>query len=108
MTLALMEYRRGNYAEAVNWGNRCLSAQPDPDVTCVATVRSILAMSYYQLGQTEPARAELAKSRELIEKRSKTAFVIYQDGRGMWFDWFIGRILEREAAAMIKASAPTK
>ena len=108
MSLALMEYRRGNYAEAINWGNRCLSAKPDAsDVTCVTTVRAILAMSYHQLGQVEQARSELAKSRELIAERSKTAFVIYQDGHGMWFDWFFGRILEREAVAMIEAPAPT-
>ena len=107
MTLALMEYRRGNYDEAVNWGNRCLSAQSDSlDVTCVATVRAILAMAYFQLGQAEQARSELAKSRELIAERSNTAFVIYQDGHGMWFDWFFGRILEREAATMIETPAP--
>ena len=107
MALALMEYRRGNYAEAVNWGNRCLIAKPDsPDAPCETTVRAILAMAYYRLGQAEPARAELAKSRELIEKRSKTTFVIYQDGHGLWFDWFFGRILEREAAAVIEAPAP--
>ena len=111
MTLALMEYRRGNYAEAVNWGNRCLSAEGaklDPaNAPCVATAQAILAMAYYRLGQAEPARSELAKSRERIEERSKTAFVIYQDGHGMWFDWFFGRILEREAAAMIEAPAPS-
>jgi tetratricopeptide (TPR) repeat protein len=106
MTLALMEYRRGNYAEAVNWGNRSLSAKPDSsEVTCVASVRAVLAMAYHQLGQTEQARSELAKSRELIEERSKTAFVAYEDWHGWWFDWFLGRILEREAAAMIEAPA---
>jgi len=76
------------------------------NVPRVATVRAILAMSYHQLGQAEPARAELAKSRELIEERFKTAFVIYQDGHGMWYDWFLARILEREAAAMIETQAP--
>jgi hypothetical protein len=109
MTLALMEYRRGNYAEAVNWGNRCLSARSGSlDMTCMATVRAILAMAYHQLGQDEQARSELARSREPIEKRSKTAFVIYQDGQGMWYDWFFCRILQREAAAMIETPAPAK
>ena len=73
----------------------------------VATVRAILAMSYHQLGQAEPARSELAASRELIEERSKTAFVANEDWHGWWFDWFLGRSLEREAAAMIEAPAPT-
>jgi serine/threonine protein kinase len=107
MSLALMEYRRGNYAEAVNWGNRCLSFKHDStNVPRVASVRAILAMAYHQLGQTEQDRSELAKSRELIEERSKTAFVAYEDRHGWWFDWFLGRILEREAAAMIETPAP--
>ena len=102
-----MEYRRGNYAEAVNWGNRCLSFKHDStNVPRVATVRAILAMSYHQLGQAEQARSELAKSREMVEERSKTAFVAYEDWHGWWFDWFLGRLLEREAAAMIEAPTP--
>ena len=106
MSLALMEYRRGNYAEAVNWGNRCLSYKHDSsNMPRVATVRAILAMAYHQLGQTEQARSELAESRELIEERSKTPFVAYEDWHGWWFDWFLGRLLEREAAAMIEAPA---
>jgi hypothetical protein len=107
MTLALMEYRRGNYAEAVNWGNRCLSSKHDStNLPRVAIVQAILAMSYHRLGQAEPARSELAKSRELIDERSKTAFVTYEDWHGGWFDWFSARILEREAAAMIESPAP--
>jgi tetratricopeptide (TPR) repeat protein len=107
LSLALFEYRRGNYDGSLYWGNRCLEFDlAEPILPRVASVWAILAMSYHQLGQTEQARSELAKSRKLIEERSKTAFVIYQDGKGMWFDWFLARILEREAAAMIGAPAP--
>ena len=56
LSLALMEYRRGNYAEALNWGNRCLSFKHDStNVPRVASLRAILAMSYHHLGQAEPA-----------------------------------------------------
>ena len=81
LSLSLFEYRMGHYDESLDWGNRCLEFDlKDSIQPRVASVRAVLAMSYYQLGQAEQARSELAKSRELIEERSKTAFVIYQDG----------------------------
>jgi tetratricopeptide (TPR) repeat protein len=106
MSLALFEYHRGNYAEAVNWGNRCLSFNQDTRKERVACAQAILAMSYHQLGQTEQARSALAKSRELVEERWKTPFTLNQDSRGWWYDWFLARFLEREAAAVIEPHAP--
>ncbi len=109
LSLALFEYRRDNYAEALQWGNRCSESDHlEPMPPRIASVQAISAMCYFRLGQNEQARSELAKSRALIEERSKTAFVSYDDGRGWWYDWFLGRILEREAAAMIEAPAAAK
>jgi hypothetical protein len=64
-------------------------------------------MAYHQLGQAGSARSELAKSRELVEARFRPPLVSFNDNdnREMWFDWFLGRILEHEAAAMIEAPA---
>jgi tetratricopeptide (TPR) repeat protein len=109
VSLALFEYRRGNYAEALHWGNLCLEfdrivGHMPPRI---ASVQAISAMCYFRLGQHEQARSELAKSRALIEECSKTAFVSYDDGRGWWFDWFLARILEREAAATIDGFHPS-
>ena len=106
MSLALFEIHRGNYAEAVNWGNRCLSFNQDTRKERVACAQAILAMSYHQLGQTEQARSALAKSRELVEERWKTPFTVNQDSRGWWYDWFLARFLEREAVAVIEPHAP--
>jgi tetratricopeptide (TPR) repeat protein len=106
MSLALFEYHRGNYAEAVNWGNRCLSFNQDTRKERVACAQAILAMSYHQLGQTEQARSALAKGRELVEERWKTPFTVNQDSCGWWYDWFLARFLEREAAAVIEPHAP--
>jgi hypothetical protein len=105
MSLALFEYRRGNYAEAVNWGNRCLSFKQGSAMERVTGAQAILAMSYHQLGQAEQARSALAKSRELVEERWKTPFTVNADSRGWWYDWFFARILEREAAATIEPPA---
>ena len=95
MSLALFEYHRGNYSEAVNWGNRCLSFNQDTRKERVACAQAILAMSYHQLGQTEQSRSALVKSRELIEERWKTPFTVNEDSRGWWYDWFLARFLER-------------
>jgi hypothetical protein len=106
MSLALFEYRRGNYAEAVNWGNRSLSFKQDSARERVAGVQAILAMSYHQLGQAEPARSALSQSRKLVEERWKTPFAFINVSRDFWYDWYFARILECEAAATIEPPAP--
>ena len=104
LSLALFEYRRGNYGEALRRGGQCVEFdQLEQMPPRVAGARAIAAMCRFRLGQNEEARAELAKSRALIEERSKTEFVAYDDGRGWWFDWFLARILAREAEAMIES-----
>jgi Flp pilus assembly protein TadD len=106
LSLALFEYRRGNYAEAIDWGNRCLSFKGDSAMERVAGAHAILAVAHHQLGQAEQARSALAKSRELVEERWKTPFTVNADSRGWWYDWFIARTLEGEAAATIDPPAP--
>jgi hypothetical protein len=106
MSLAIFEYRRGNYTEAVNWGNRCLSFDQGSPKERVACAQAILAMSCHQLGQTEQGRSALAKSRELVEERWKTPFTVNEDSRSRWYDWFLARFLEREAATVIEPHAP--
>ncbi len=106
MSLSLFEYRRNNYAEAVNWGIRSLSFKQDSGMERVAAAQTILAMSYHQLGQTEQARSALRKSRELVEERWKTPFTANDNSSGWWYDWRFARILEREAATVIETHAP--
>jgi hypothetical protein len=100
VSLALMEYRRGNFAGAVQWGNRCLGYGSDSPARA-ATIHAILALAYHQLGQSENARSELADSRELINVRSKINLSLGDGGSGYWFDWVLARILEQEAIAAI-------
>jgi hypothetical protein len=83
-----------------------LSFNQDSAKERVACVQAILAMSYHQLGQTEQARSALAKSRELVEERWKTPFTLNTYSRGWWYDWFLARFLEREAAATIEPLVP--
>ncbi len=54
LSVALMEYRQGDYAKAEQWCRRCL-AYPGDNPPRVATARVILAMSCHQLGQNQEA-----------------------------------------------------
>jgi hypothetical protein len=103
VSLALMEYRREHSVEAINWGKRCLSYGNDNPAR-VATARAILAMSYFQLGQTEEAHAELVQSRDLIGNKIRDGFNSGNGTEGYWYDWMLARILLREAATLIEGS----
>jgi hypothetical protein len=106
VSLALMEYRRGHSSEAIDWGKRCLAYGNDSPAR-IATIHTILAMSHYQLGHLDEARSELAQSREMIENKYK-AGLDQGDGNGYWFDWVLGKILLREASALIERTPRLK
>ena len=102
MSLALMEYRRGNYPGAIGWCNRCLTYHKDVPPPRLATVHAILALAYHQLGIPAQARSELAQGRTLIDNKFNEGLEVGDGGQGFWFDWVLARILEREAAAKIE------
>src|SRR5208283_4961843 len=70
VSLALMEYRRGDYAKAAAWCRRCLD-YPEHNAPRTATARVILAMASQRLGQTDEARSELNQARGMIEDKFK-------------------------------------
>jgi eukaryotic-like serine/threonine-protein kinase len=100
VSLALMDYRQGHYAEAVSWGQRCLSYGND-NMARVATIHAILAMAYYQMGQTENAHAELVQSSEIIGSKLHNGLDAGNGGEGYWFDWEVGSILQLEASGLM-------
>ena len=100
VSLALVEYRRGNYAKAAEWCRRCL-AYPEYNAPRTATARVILAMSDHQQGQDVEARAELARGREVIGAKFKNSLDRGTPVQGFWFDWEFARILLGEATALI-------
>jgi hypothetical protein len=107
VSLALWEFRRGNYPKAKEWCQRCL-AYPEYNAPRTATARVILAMSCQQLGQADQARTELAAGREPIESRFKGRMDSGTPVQGFWFDWAFARILLREATTLIEVSARPK
>ncbi len=100
ISVALMDYRRGNYLQASAWCRRCL-AYPGDNPPRIATARVILAMSCYQLGQAPEAASELAQGRESIRGKFNDGLDLGSAAHGFWFDWIFARILLREATTLV-------
>ena len=107
VSLALLEYRRGNYTGAAEWCRRCLAC-PQYNAPRAATARAILAMSDHHLARTDEARSELLASREIIESKFRSGLDRGTPVQGFWFDWAFARILLREATALIETGAGAK
>jgi tetratricopeptide (TPR) repeat protein len=97
MALALLNYRGGDYAKAASWSTLGLKIASGPSLSRVASMQAILAMADHQLGRDDDARAELVKCQQVIAENFKTPFATAD----IAFDWFLARLLEREAAACV-------
>jgi hypothetical protein len=104
VSLALIEYRRGNYAKAVAWCRRCL-AYSEYNAPRIATARLILAMTDRRLGRDPEARAELARGREIVDGKFNNRVDRGTPMQGFWFDWVFARILLRESTALVEGPA---
>ncbi len=100
VSLALMDYRRGNYSGTVEWCNRCLGySEFNPARS--ATTHILLAMARRQLHQNDSAQAELVLGREAVEGKFNGGLDRGSPEQGFWFDWIFARILLREATTVI-------
>jgi hypothetical protein len=66
-----------------------------------ATIRIIMAMSYYKEGQADRAHTELAKGHSIIDAKFHTGLDRGSNGDGFWYDWVFARLLQREADSLI-------
>jgi hypothetical protein len=98
--LALFEYRRGRFEQALEWGRSCLTYGNFPARGARAHV--VMAMAYHGLDQPDQARAELEKCREMIEGGFNISGTGDYASSGFWHDRLINWILLREATAFIK------
>ena len=91
----LLEYRRANYAKAIDWCRRSL-------VGCTyvtmptATDRVILAMSFHKLGDDATARPELDAARSFVQSGLDRSFDSWN-----WREWVLFRLLLQEAEGLI-------
>jgi serine/threonine protein kinase len=102
-TMGLAEYRQGRFASAAKWTGQVLarpaSATPTAYNLLYAQSCMVLSMSHYQSGQTNEARAALAKGVAMIKAELPT--IESGDIGVFWVDWIITQALLREAQALI-------
>ena len=67
-----------------------------PNLYAEASARFVLAMSQQQRGQTDTAKATLARAKAITARQS----------RENWLDWLINDLLRREAEALILGEPP--
>jgi len=98
--LGLFEYRRGNYAKALDNCQRSL-------VTCTympiaaATDRVIRAMCFSKLGDDASARSELEGAKSLVQSGLNIGY-----DRWNWPAWVFARLLLQEAESLIPQAPP--
>ncbi len=89
----MVEYRQGHFSAARPWLEKVV-AQPDAPARTVQA-NAMLAMTQYQLGQTNDARAALAEGIRIVEKK------LAQIDRIDWSDQIIAKVLLREAHQVV-------
>jgi tetratricopeptide (TPR) repeat protein len=104
VSLSLMEFRKGNYQQALEWGRRCLDF-PEKNEVRSATAHLIRAMALFRLGETESARSELAQGRAVVNAKFAQPLDEGSREEGFWFDWMFAKIILREASGMIGPGA---
>jgi serine/threonine protein kinase len=104
LSLSLLAYRGGDFEQALQW---CAKGQayPDTNQARAAALYAVAAMAARQLGNMEQARLQLARARAMFAGPfTRDASLPRGEGNGVWQDWSIARVLEREATALIEGS----
>lgn len=100
MSIALFEYRRGNYAGAFSWCKRCMD-YPDTNAPRSVTIHSILALSYHMTAKKQEALVELEQGLSLFHEKYRGGEDRGTPVHGFWFDWAFAHILIEEAQRIV-------
>jgi hypothetical protein len=98
LSLSLLEYRSGNWADAEIWSRRCIRYGAPASRSSAA--QAVLAMTIFRAGRPAEARAELAQASEAVNQRFQTELKAFEEN-AHWFDWVLAKILLREAVAVV-------
>jgi hypothetical protein len=94
--LGLLEYRRGNYAKAVDLCRRSLESCTYVNMP-TATDRVVIAMSFHKLGDGATARSELGTAGSFVQRGLDRNFDSWN-----WREWVFARLLLQEADGLIR------
>jgi serine/threonine protein kinase/tetratricopeptide (TPR) repeat protein len=107
ISLALVDLRRGDYSNALNWCERCL-ASPSQNPPRTPTAHSIHAMALHHLHREDDARHELVQAAETIDFAFRPGGRAYREQPNIWYvDWLFARAITREATTLLAGSSST-
>jgi serine/threonine protein kinase len=98
--IALWHYRKGEYSRVIELASPLAQSPPGTNAQ-VPTVQAILAMTLWQQGETNEARAMLARVREAVDGHFAVPMKVGERHRGIWYDWLFARIMVREATMLM-------
>jgi hypothetical protein len=102
LSLALVDYRRGDYAQAAARCESCKS-QRMANSSHLPAVLAISAMTHHQLRQDDEARLELASARLILDPVTQKGPSAYSESSmGYWMEWVEAQNLLREATSLIE------
>ena len=100
MSLALMEYRKGEWAGAVDWSRRCRNSV-DAHPVRISITHLIQAMALQQQGRADEAWDHLRLGRAPVRDAFSRPLEKGTMEGGFWYDWIFARILLREAETLL-------
>ena len=100
MSVALFEFRRGNYSEAVVWCEQSLG-YADTNAPRAVASKAIRAMALHMMARNPEARIELQEALTLNDSRYREGMNRGTPVQGFWFDWSLSHILLDEARKLI-------
>jgi tetratricopeptide (TPR) repeat protein len=102
LSLELLEYRRGNYAGAINLCRKSL-AYPERNALWTITAQIILAMSHWQMHEYREAVPKMIEAQARIDSEFENGLDPNpsNDPEHHWYDWVLARILLRECQEQV-------
>ncbi len=105
LALALFEYRKGDFENAIARANQCLG-YPDSPPARIAQCHIIQSMAYGRLNRPDDARTEFALGHALVNRKFPSGLGrienLYDSSAGFWHDWVIAYLLQQEAEHLLK------
>jgi hypothetical protein len=106
IALALLEYRRGDFTNAIHWLDQC-STYPGQAPSCVATTHILQGMALSRLGKDQEADAELKIGKQMVGEIFQKKLEWGDNRSGVLPGWLMARIFLREADEQAKPPAQT-
>jgi len=98
LDLAIYDYRRGNYAQSLEWTDRFFASNDPYLADRHASVHCITAMAAQRFGDLNRARAELLVARSLMTAHPESD---PKNHNKSWWDWGFVRIFLKEAEGVV-------